>query len=178
MQAPSSQCKRRGRTPRSVTGAVLPLGLAIVAACIPGPYYVVGESAVAITLHAPNYRLGERISATISNHTNRPIYTMDEQTDCTVATLERWVGDKWKPVLGCGMGRLALVVAIPAGHSRVVILDPLSHNFVPFGQGSKPAFGVGRYRIVVAYRFIPDRAAPNPYVARSSTFRIRPAPAS
>jgi hypothetical protein len=128
---------------------------------------------VTITPSARAYAPGERIVATVANHLDHPVYAFDHNSDCTIATLERWDGQSWRPIWGCALGRIELVVAIPKHSQRTLTINPFSYHFgAPFGVHA-PAFGAGRYRLRIDYRFDPDRAAPDLYHAYSPPFRIR-----
>jgi hypothetical protein len=127
--------------------------------------------AVTIALTEASYASGKPVVAIVQNGLDHPIYADDLQSDCTVITLEQQTGDEWKPLSACLMKRMSRPVAIAAGETQVVQIDPLSSNF---GLGLKsPAFGAGRYRLSFSYRSRSREGTGAPTrTVYSRTFRI------
>lgn len=128
---------------------------------------------VTISLSADSYAPGEAIATTISNGLRQTLYVEDSKSDCSIVTLERLEGGNWRPLPGCGMERLPLVVAIGPGRGRGVTINPLSTHFGVAPGGSEPAFGSGRYRIKFTYRLAPGPEGQEREATRSEVFHIR-----
>ncbi|MFL6073350.1 MAG: hypothetical protein ACJ73S_08155 [Mycobacteriales bacterium] len=130
---------------------------------------------VTVTLAARGHRPGEVVRATVANGTDRVVYTEDFKTDCSIAFLQHHEAGGWVDVLGCGMGRPTLTVAIGPGRGRAVAFDPHSFHLAggPGGTGAGPGFGAGTYRVRFTYRLEREPGGEDPLVAYSAEFAIR-----
>ena len=129
------------------------------------------RGAVSVTPDAGEYRMGAVIKVTVANGTERPVYTEDFKTACTIVTLQRRDGADWTDMIGCALGRPTETVRIGPGLGRTAELDPASiHlNNTPGG----PGFGTGSYRLMFTYRLDPAPGTGNPSVVYSEQFAVR-----
>jgi hypothetical protein len=104
---------------------------------------------VAITPAKAVFSLGNPVAATVGNGLDKAIYTEDQKTACSIAILERWAGNSWEPIVGCGYERAPSIVRVAPGEVVKVEIDPRSTHF---GGTGDPAFGEGKYRFVFAWR--------------------------
>jgi hypothetical protein len=121
---------------------------------------------VTIELSSILYAKGQAIGVTIANGLEQTIYTNDMKSACTIAILEKKVDDKWVPLIGCGMERLPLAVAIGPGMGRTVTVDPDD----PIFDGTRP--DQGTYRIRFTYKLVPEKDADEPLESISAEFTI------
>jgi hypothetical protein len=131
--------------------------------------FVKGE--VSVKLDAGDYRAGSVIHVTVSNGMDRPVYTEDFKTACSVVILQRQDGGTWTDVLGCKLGRPTTTVTFGPGTGQTVELDPASFHLA--GNGAGPAFGAGTYRVKFTCRPDPAAGGEDPLVAYSPVFTVR-----
>src|SRR5437867_1702355 len=75
--------------------------------------FVKGE--VSVKLDAGEYRVGSVVHVTVSNGMDRPVYTEDFKTACSVVILQRQEGGAWTDILGCKLGRPTTTVTVSPG---------------------------------------------------------------
>jgi hypothetical protein len=126
---------------------------------------------VSVKLDAGGYRVGAIVHVTVSNGMDRPIYTEDFKTACSIVTLQRREGGGWSDVTGCALGRPTVTVTIGPGRGLNVEIDPASFHLA-HGSGG-PAFGAGTYRVVLTYRLERTVGGADPLAAYSPEFGIR-----
>jgi hypothetical protein len=125
---------------------------------------------VAVTPAKSVFFLGNPVAATVSNGLDMAIYTEDQKTACSIAILERWAGDSWELIVGCGYEGAPSIVRIAPGEVVKVEIDPRSTHF---GGTGDPVFGEGQYRFVFAWR---TEAGPEGHTTdrvTSEEFRVR-----
>src|SRR5207244_1969271 len=128
---------------------------------------------VSVRLDAGGYRVGAVIPVTVSNGMDRPVYTEDFKTACSIVILQRGDGGGWTDITGCALGRPTATVTIGPGLGRQVEIDPAS---VHLNRGAPPgtrAFGAGTYRVKFTYRVEPAVGGEDPLTAYSPEFAIR-----
>jgi hypothetical protein len=128
----------------------------------------IAKGNVSVQLDASQYRVGAVIHVTVANGTDRPIYTEDFKTDCSIVILQRRDGTAWTDVLGCRLGRPTMTVQIGPALGRTVALDPTGFHLAG-GQ----AFGNGTYRVKFTYRSDPALGGEDPFTAYSAEFAMR-----
>ncbi|HEV8558150.1 MAG TPA: hypothetical protein VGR06_17390 [Actinophytocola sp.] len=132
--------------------------------------FVAGE--VSVKLDAGEYRVGGKIRVTVSNGMDRPVYTEDFKTVCSIAILQRKDGGGWTDITGCALGRPTVTVTIGPGLGQRIEIDPASFHLTRGGPGG-PAFGAGTYRVKFTYRGEPTLGGEDPFTAYSPEFTIR-----
>lgn len=135
---------------------------------VSAPPLVDGE--VLVKLDAGGYQVGEVIRVTVSNGMDRPIYTEDFKTACSIVTLQHREGG-WRDITGCALGRPTVTVTIGPGSMERIEVDPASFHLA-HGSGG-PAFGAGTYRVAFTYRLERAVSADAPLAAYSPEFAIR-----
>jgi hypothetical protein len=125
---------------------------------------------VTVTPAKAIFYLDNPVAATVSNGLDQPIYTEDQKTACSIATLERRAGDSWEPILGCGYERAPSIARIAPDEVVKVEIDPRSTHF---GGTGDPAFGEGTYRLVFAWRTEPGPEGHTPHQVTSQEFRVK-----
>ena len=111
------------------------------------------------------------IQATVHNGMDRPVYTEDFKTACSIVILQRQDGESWTDITGCRLGRPTATVAIEPGMSQPVELDPASFHLTD--NPSQPGFGAGTYRVKLTFRTDPAVGGPDPLAAYSPAFPVR-----
>jgi hypothetical protein len=144
----------------------------------PGPVAGSGTPApivqgeVSVPLDAGGYAVGKVIRANVSNGMDRPVYTEDFKTACSIVILQRRDGGAWSDIQGCRLGRPTATVEIGPGLGQAVELDPSSFHLNTGSAG--PAFGAGTYRVKFTYRVEPGPGGgADPLTAYSPEFTIR-----
>lgn len=118
---------------------------------------------VSLTLSKSEYKEGEQIRTSITNHTTATIYTRDFKTNCSFVELQKHVLTSWKTITNCGMRSQPLLVSIVPGEAKVVILDPKEFT-------TDLSFKAGSYRVRLSYAS--DQISANSQEALSKTFVI------
>jgi hypothetical protein len=134
---------------------------------MPGP---TKPGRVAVTPAKTAFSLGDPVAATVGNGLDKAIYTEDQKTVCSIALLERWAGDSWEPIVGCGYERAPSIVQIAPGEVVEVEIDPRSTHF---GGTGDLAFGEGKYRLLFAWRMETGPEGHTPDRVTSKEFRVR-----
>jgi hypothetical protein len=138
-----------------------------------GTPVIVESGTVIIEVGTLTYKVGDVITATVANGSAETIYTQNQQSDCSIATLEQGEGANWQPLLGCNIESLPRQVAIAPGQGEMVTINPLSTHFNVIPNIAKPAFGEGTYRLKFSYRLTPNETATEPIVVYSAMFTIQ-----
>jgi len=120
---------------------------------------------ITITVSAPSYGPGQVVSATIANGLDKPVFTTDSKSDCSIAILEREEADTWNPILTCMVRRPPVTVAIGSSRGRTVLIN-LS-NLAALGTPLE----AGIYRLTFTYGLGREQGR-EPLVAHSPTFEI------
>jgi hypothetical protein len=132
---------------------------------IPAPI-VAGE--VTLTLDAGGYTVGQKIRVTVHNGNDRPAYTEDFKTACSILFLQRKGNGGWTDITGCALGRPTMTVKLEPGSTDPIELDPSS-----FHLRSGPAVTAGSYRVKLTYRTEPESTGTDPFTAYSPEFPVR-----
>lgn len=120
---------------------------------------------ITVTVSAASYGRGQVVSATIANGLDRPVFTTDSKSDCSIAILEREDAGAWNPILDCAVRRPPVTVAIGPSRGRTVQMNP--SNFAAAGTPLE----AGTYRLTFTYGLSREQGQ-EPLVARSPTFEI------
>ena len=136
---------------------------------VSAPALVKGD--VVVKLDAGGYRVGTVIHVTVSNGMDRPVYSEDFKTACSIVTLQRHDSGGWSDITGCALGRPTVTVTVEPGSAERIELDPASFHLA-HGSG-RPAFGAGTYRVAFTYRLERAVAGDAPLAAYSPEFAIR-----
>jgi hypothetical protein len=120
---------------------------------------------ITITVSAPSYGPGQVVSATIANGLDRPVFTTDSKSDCSIAILEHEEAGGWNPILACPVRRPPVTVTIGPSRGRTVQMNP--SNFAAAGTPLE----AGTYRLTFTYGFGREEGQ-EPLVARSPSFEI------
>ncbi|WP_204009224.1 hypothetical protein [Virgisporangium aurantiacum] len=122
---------------------------------------------VSVSVDAGHYPAGRAvIVVSVRNGGPVPVFTDDQKSDCTVALLERRIGQGWVGLRACGAERAPAVVHLEPGAVHVARIDLGSENFRP--QPVTP----GTYRGVVGYRPAAEPSGEEPQLAVSATFVV------
>jgi hypothetical protein len=113
---------------------------------------------VTVSTSADKYVVGGMITASITNRLDRPIYTDNSKTACTIAYVQRQDGGGWTDISSCRMDRPTLTVSLGPGQIRTVSFDS--------------AFARGTYRIRFTYRMTQEVAGDDPLAAYSAEFSV------
>lgn len=128
------------------------------------------EGEVSVTPDAGHYPVGAVVQVTVSNGLDRPIFTEDFKTACSIVVLQRRDGGSWTDIVGCRLGRPTATVEIGPGLDQLAVLDPAGFHLTSGTSG--PAFGSGSYRVAFTYRVEAGAGDENPVVAYSAEFSI------
>jgi hypothetical protein len=120
---------------------------------------------ITITVSASSYGPGQVVSATIANGLDKPVFTTDSKSDCSIAILEREEAGAWNPILTCMVRRPPVTVAIGSSRGRTVLM-----NLSNFAAPGTP-LEAGTYRLTFTYGLGREQGQ-EPLVARSPTFEI------
>lgn len=126
---------------------------------------------VTLRLDRVSYPVGTDVHVTIANGLERTIYALDEKSDCSIATLQRWTGAAWENLFACNLGRTPFPLAIGPGRGRIVTIRPFGGHWP--ANPARPGFGPGLYRIRFTYRLTPPREGEDePGIVYSPSFRV------
>lgn len=134
----------------------------------PGVPAPIVEGPVTVELDAGEYATGRKIRVTVHNGNDRPAYTEDFKTACSIVTLQRKTGSGWADITGCALGRPTMTVKIEPGSTDPIELDPAS-----FHLKNGPAISAGTYRVKLTYRTEPESTGTDPFTVYSPEFLIR-----
>jgi hypothetical protein len=123
-------------------------------------------------LNASSFDLSQLIDFTIQNGMDKPIYTEDMKSDCSIIFLERWDGIAWQLIPGCAQRRAPVVFEIEPGQEYSATIDPASPNFEISPDASTPATTPGMYRIRFNYRVEAEPEGEEPYNVFSESFSL------
>lgn len=121
---------------------------------------------VTVRTDAGHYAVGSTLHVTVSNRNDRPAYTTDFKTDCSIVTLQRHDGDAWTNIVGCLLKRPTRIVEVGPGQEQGIDIDPRGSHL------SGAAVGAGTYRIEFTYRTDPQPTSGEPMVSYSPEFTI------
>ena len=79
--------------------------------------------AVILQVGAASYPPGSVVHVTIKNQSNQAINFADHQTNCTVLTVQRQVGDSWQKMAPCRLEILTRLHTLNAGASMDVSIN-------------------------------------------------------
>jgi hypothetical protein len=122
---------------------------------------------VQVRLGKAAYRSGEVIQVTVANGLDKPVYTEDFKTMCTIVTLQRSQGGSWSDITGCALGRPTATVTLGPGLGQAVTIDPNSFHL------RESPIGPGTYRVKFGYRLEQDPMGQEPLTAYSPEFSVR-----
>jgi hypothetical protein len=110
---------------------------------------------VSISTDHATYAPGDTIAVSITNHLQTSIYAFDTRASCTILDLQVQVNGAWQntQVARCALGRMALLVEIPAGKAYNTTI----HAGTP--GVSSAGFPAGMYRLVLKYSMSPSGIA-------------------
>jgi hypothetical protein len=113
------------------------------------------SGSVSISTDHTTYAPGDTIAVSITNHLQTSIYAFDTRASCTILDLQVQLNGAWQntQVARCALGRMALLVEIPAGKAY----DTTIHAGTP-GVNSA-GFPAGMYRLVLKYSTSPSGIA-------------------
>jgi hypothetical protein len=129
------------------------------------------EGEVTLALDAAGYAVGQKIRVTVHNGDDRPAYTEDFKTACSIVILQRKGNGGWTDIIGCALGRPTATVTIEPGRTDPIELDPASFHLTNRGTG--PAIGAGTYRVKLTYRTEPESTGADPFTVYSPEFLVR-----
>ena len=110
---------------------------------------------VTVELVKQSFRVGEIVRPMVANGLGQSVYIQDQQSNCSIWTLEHLQLGTWEKITGCEVRRVPLVMEIGPGKVAETAINPYSDLFL---QGrNPPAFGEGRYRISFSYLLTPRR---------------------
>jgi hypothetical protein len=132
---------------------------------VPAP---IVEGEVTVVLDTDGYAMGQKIRVTVHNGNDRPAYTEDFKTACSIVILQRKDNGGWADITGCALGRPTMTVTIQPGSTDPIELDPAS-----FHLKSGPAVTAGTYRVKFTYRTEPEITGADPFTAYSPEFPVR-----
>jgi hypothetical protein len=130
----------------------------------------IAKGEVLVTLDSDRYAVGAVLHVNVMNRTDRPIYTEDFKTSCSIVILQRQEGNAWTDIRGCRLGRPTVTVQIGPENGKAADLDPASFHLQAGGAGG---FGAGTYRVKFTYRNDPGLGGEDPFAAYSAEFAIR-----
>jgi hypothetical protein len=119
---------------------------------------------VSVKLGADHCAVGAVVYVSVSNGMDRPVYTEDFKTACSIVVLQRRDGDAWTDIVGCRLGRPTATVETGPGLGHQVDLDPTSFHLASGG----PAFDAGTYRVRFTCRLEPGMGGEDPLVVCSA----------
>jgi hypothetical protein len=156
----------------SVTGGPISVSSASPPGSVSGsrPPAGIAKGEVLVAVDADHYAVGGVIHVSVTNKTDRPIYTEDFKTVCSIVILQRRDGNAWTDILGCRLGRPTVTVEIGPELGKTADLDPASFHLQARGG---PAFGVGDYRVKFTYRNDPALGGEDPFAVYSAEFAVR-----
>jgi hypothetical protein len=125
---------------------------------------------VEVRLGKASYRIGEVVTATVANGSDKPIYTEDFKTVCSIVMLQRSESGAWKEIQGCALGRPTVTVMIEPGAGETITIDP--NSFHLRDGGNRLGFGSGTYRVKFGYRLDRGGFGQEPLVVYSPTFEV------
>ncbi len=102
---------------------VTPTSTGIGSNATPSPTQPLAQSstaAVILQVGAASYPAGSTVHVTIKNQSNQTINFADHQTNCTVLTVQRQVGDSWQAMAPCRQMIVTRLHALSAGASMDV----------------------------------------------------------
>jgi hypothetical protein len=134
----------------------------------PGVPAPIVEGQVTVALDAGEYAVGRKIRVTVHNGNDRPAYTEDFKTACSIVILQRKTSDGWTDITGCALGRPTMTVKVEPGSADPIELDPAS-----FHLKNGPAVGAGTYRVKLTYRTEPESTGTDPFTVYSPEFLVR-----
>lgn len=90
-----------------------------------------------------SYAAKERIEIRVNNSLKRPITAMDQQSYCSIITLEKQQENTWQAIRNCTFNSPALEVTIEAGKSKILELN--------LHQQTAESLPAGTYRATLVY---------------------------
>jgi hypothetical protein len=169
LSAATAACASPDAHPESSAGASAPASASVEPSSGSGSPPVVTVDKVTVTVSADRYAVGENLLVSITNRLDRSIYTEDFKTECTIVYLQRKDNGAWMDITGCRLGRPTMTVAIGAGASKALTIDPNSFHLT---GGSEPGLVAGSYRVKFTYRFAQEVGGDDPFAVYSAEFTI------
>jgi hypothetical protein len=122
---------------------------------------------VTLRVGSPIYFIGNTISITLSNHSNRTIYFPDHLTNCTIVLLQRQMNGNWLTANLCRLEIATRIHSLGARQRLIVRLVAPLNGWLP-----------GLYRATLSYRA--SLNAGRPTTIFSAVFKVvlvvRPVP--
>jgi hypothetical protein len=118
---------------------------------------------VTVTFNGHGFTTSAPVGVVVANGLNKPIFTHDSKTDCSIIILQHQQGATWTDVLNCNQQRPPATFAIGPAHARTLTIRSSTLSQADLGPGT--------YRVKFTYRFDADQSD-DPLTGLSSAIEI------